>query len=74
MRNTGMFFLFHELGPPWPKLDPLPPLDPPFGMLFLLLFAQPCCLDLVQHPYPFSKPISTLGGLCTGSATEWSLL
>ena len=37
--QTGMFFLFCELGPLWPKLDPLQPLGPPFGMLFLCLFA-----------------------------------
>jgi len=37
--QTGMFFLFRELGLLWPKLDPLQPVGPSFGMLFLPLFA-----------------------------------
>jgi len=50
--------------PPWPKLDPSPPLGPPFGMPpFLSLFNLAFC----QHPSPFSKPISTLGVYALGS-------
>src|SRR6218665_3873591 len=57
-----------RLGPPWSKLDPSPPLDPAFGIPSLPLFAQPCCLNLFQHPSPFSKSIFYFRGLRTGGA------
>jgi len=36
--QTGRFLLFWELGLLWPKLDPLQPLGPLFGMPSLPLF------------------------------------
>src|SRR6218665_1073821 len=52
-----MFFLSHELGPLWPKLDPSN-----YWALPLECSSFLSSLNLaVQHPYPFSKLISTLG-------------
>ena len=61
--QTAMFFLSRELGPLWPKLDPSN-----YWALPLECSSFLSSLNLaVQHPYPFSKLISTLGVFTLGA-------
>ena len=68
---TGMFSLFHELKPLWPKLHPMPPLGPPYGMHFLPLYAFTS--GSLSASFFSSQNLFYSQNSHTGSTTEWPL-